>query len=78
MPFKDLVTQHNQGIGPSLMRGNSHSYLDVTISNGKAAKKIQRWQVMETETFSDHQYIGFEIEDKLNKQTQIRAETVTG
>jgi hypothetical protein len=78
MPFKDLVTQHNQGIRPILMRGNSHSYIDVTISNGKAVKKIQRWQVMETETFSDHQYTGFEIEDKLTKQTQIRDETVTG
>jgi hypothetical protein len=75
---RNRMVVHNQGIRPTFMRGNSHSYIDVTISNGKAAKKIQRWQVMEIETLSDHQYISFEIEDKHNQRSQIRDEAVTG
>jgi hypothetical protein len=75
---RNRMVVHNQGIRPTFMRGNSQSYIDVTISNGKAAKKIQRWQVMEIETLSDHQYISFEIEDKHNQRSQIRDEAVTG
>lgn len=57
---KDL-TVHNSGETPTFVRGASRSYIDVTLSTNKIARKIRNWRVSEEESFSLHGFISFEV-----------------
>ena len=57
---KDMVV-HNTGVKPTFIRGATRSYIDVTISTNRVATSITHWEVLESETLTEHQYIYFEI-----------------
>lgn len=57
----DMVV-HNTGLRPTFIRGESKSFIDVTISTSNMASKITHWAVLEDESLTEHQYIYFEIE----------------
>lgn len=52
---------HNTGLEPTFVRGETTSFIDVTISTSAMAKHIENWEVLETETLTEHQYIYFDI-----------------
>lgn len=57
---KNFVTV-NTGEDPTRMRGNSASWIDVTIVNERAAADVRDWKVLPDESGSDHNYITFEV-----------------
>ena len=57
------MTIHNDGMRPTFSRGESESYLDLTMSSGDFASKITHWRVLDhLESMSDHNYITFDME----------------
>lgn len=58
----DLVV-HNNGDTPTFQRGESKSFIDVTISTSNLAGRIKGWRVSEEESLSLHNHIHFEIEE---------------
>lgn len=57
---KDMVV-HNKGNSPTFVRGQTRSYIDVTLSTKKIAGSIVNWRVLDQETLTEHKYINFEI-----------------
>lgn len=57
---KDTVV-HSKGSMSIFVRGQSMSYLDVTLSTKKIAENINNWRVFEYETLIEHKYICFQI-----------------
>lgn len=51
----------NRGIVPTFQRGSSASIVDVTLISSAVVPRIQNWHVLDEESFSDHNYIGFTI-----------------
>nr|CAI5850898.1 unnamed protein product [Callosobruchus analis] len=51
----------NDGLQPTFCRHNSCSFIDVTFATQSISRQIQKWQVLETESMSDHRFIYFEI-----------------
>lgn len=47
----------NRGSSPTFRRGDSGTIIDNTMASVIVAEKILKWQVLEEETLSDHQYI---------------------
>nr|CAI5835676.1 unnamed protein product [Callosobruchus analis] len=64
----DLVV-HNTGNKPTFSRGLTQSYIDVTISTSNLAKDIDKWEVLDEESLSDHHFIYFEV-GKIKKLSQ--------
>ncbi|KAJ3661622.1 hypothetical protein Zmor_006010 [Zophobas morio] len=68
----------NKGDTPTIVRKTGKSWVDLTLSTENIAKSIENWQVEETESGSDHQYITFDIKgikgknDYKNKVTTKR------
>lgn len=62
MSALDLVV-HNSGGVPTFVRGDSESFIDVTCSTQKIAKKIVGWKVLTVENLTHHRYIVFEIKE---------------
>lgn len=57
----------NEGKIPTFVRGNSSSYLDLTIADSKQINTIAGWKVLEEEeSFSDHRYVTFKIQQETN------------
>ena len=57
------LTIHNDGLRPTFNRGESESFLDLTLSSSDISSKIKCWKVLDhLESMSDHNYIYFEIE----------------
>nr|CAI5849890.1 unnamed protein product [Callosobruchus analis] len=54
----DLVV-HNTGNKPTFSRGLTQSYIDVTISTSNLAKDIDKWEVLDEESLSNHHFIYF-------------------
>ncbi|KAK9745699.1 hypothetical protein QE152_g6718 [Popillia japonica] len=44
------------------VRGNTESFIDVTIATKVISKRIINWKVLDMETLTVHKYIGFEIQ----------------
>lgn len=67
----------NTGEVPTFIRGSCESFIDVTCATQGIAKQIEKWQVMEEETLSDHSFIYFEIKgargykEKLIEKTKV-------
>ena len=58
----DLVVM-NTGDLPTFVRGTCETFIDVTCATQLIAKQIERWQVLEEETLSDHRFIYFELNE---------------
>lgn len=72
---RDMVV-HNTGIMPTFIRGDTKSYIDVTISTTGIARRIKKWEVLETETLTEHQYIFFEIEGVLARRKKHNTKAI--
>lgn len=58
----DSLVMHNDGVDPTFIRGESESYLDLTLSTERISKYIQNWRVLkDQETLSDHEWIQFDL-----------------
>ncbi|GAB1860790.1 Reverse transcriptase [Camponotus japonicus] len=58
---QDLIIL-NQGNKPTCIRHQGQSIVDLTWCNSVARPSIVSWDVLDTETLSDHVYIAFEID----------------
>lgn len=70
----------NTGDTPTFTRREQKSIIDVTLGTKEISKKVKKWEVRTEETYSDHNYIFFEIEDKEIKKRRnynIRYITMT-
>lgn len=64
---QDIVVL-NTGLEPTFVRGDSSSYIDVTLATNKIARKVSNWEVLDTETLTEHKYISFEVKTKKTKR----------
>ncbi|KAK9731181.1 hypothetical protein QE152_g13940 [Popillia japonica] len=55
------MTVINKGDKPTFVRGAVKSFIDVTCSTRNLTKRINNWNVLETECISDHSFIYFEV-----------------
>lgn len=60
MEALNLITK-NDGVSPTWTRGQSQSFLDLTMVSTHMIGRMTHWEVMETETLSDHFYVHFTI-----------------
>lgn len=51
----------NDGKIPTFVRGNSESFLDVTLATENIYKRISNWEVMTIDSATEHRYISFEL-----------------
>lgn len=56
----NLITK-NDGVLPTWTRGQSQSFLDLTMVPTHMIGRMTHWEVMETESLSDHFYVHFII-----------------
>lgn len=56
----DLVVL-NRGNKPTFRRGDYTAILDLTIATSHISNKVTKWEVLDTESLSDHAYIYFEV-----------------
>nr|CAI5832218.1 unnamed protein product [Callosobruchus analis] len=61
----------NDGLRPTFRRRESNSYIDVTIASQGLAGNIRGWEVLETETLSDHMFIYFEVVTKKKEKNNL-------
>lgn len=58
----------NDGLHPTFVRGESQSFIDLTLVNTHIVKNISNWQVLDhEESLSDHNFIYFKVENNNNK-----------
>lgn len=55
----NLLILMNDGLAPTFDNDGRQSYIDLTMTNNNAARFIKDWQVVDTETKSDHFLISF-------------------
>lgn len=72
MARKNLIV-HNHGGITTFRRGETGSIIDLTLTTEKLARRLQRWQVLEETTLSDHQYIEFDVQES-EKRSRIDRE----
>lgn len=49
----------NRGVAATYERDGSASVVDVTLASASIVPRIQNWHVLDEESYSDHNYIGF-------------------
>ncbi|KAJ8966142.1 hypothetical protein NQ314_003721 [Rhamnusium bicolor] len=59
----DLVIL-NQGNKPTFRRGDYTAILDLTIATQDIRNKVTKWEVLDRESLSDHEYIYFEVTEE--------------
>lgn len=75
----ELLAQHNltilnTGGKPTFERRDQESHIDITACGSDLVHRIEKWQVLEEESMSDHNYIYLTIkEDKAARKIQKRA-----
>lgn len=57
----DLVVI-NRGDTPTFVRGESKSFIDITLATTRIASKIKNWTVSDEESLSLHRFIYFELD----------------
>lgn len=67
----DLVAL-NRGNIPTFVRGNSKSFIDITLATLKTAGDICNWRVSEEESFSLHRFIFFEVKTATDRNRTAR------
>lgn len=50
----------NTGLKPTFVRGNTESFIDVSMATNKIARQVRNWKVLDAETLTEHKYISFE------------------
>lgn len=65
----------NSGNKPTFERGHSSSVLDVTMATERMGGRISKWEVLEEESLSDHNYIYFEIKEEMGRATTRKEAT---
>ncbi|EFA13619.2 Putative 115 kDa protein in type-1 retrotransposable element R1DM-like Protein [Tribolium castaneum] len=63
---RDMVVL-NTGLRPTFVRGESESYIDVTMATNKIAGDVTNWEILDIETLTEHKYIYFEIRTNSGK-----------
>ncbi|KAK9721688.1 Endonuclease-reverse transcriptase [Popillia japonica] len=66
----------NTGQKPTFVRGNTESFIDVTIATKVISKRIINWEVLDMETLTEHKYIGFEIQGIKSRKEVRRSRTM--
>lgn len=62
----------NHGNKPTFVHQNYVSILDLTLATGNVAPNINNWDILDTESLSDHRYIMFEIVDKKRVRATVQ------
>lgn len=57
---RDMIVL-NKGTKPTFVRGQSESHIDVSLATNKIACRINNWEVLDTDTLTEHRYICFDI-----------------
>lgn len=52
---------HNAGGMPTFVRGNTESYIDVTLSTQKISTRVANWKILEEESLTEHRLIYYEV-----------------
>lgn len=60
----------NRGDTPTFVRGQSKSFIDITLATTRLAGRIRNWRVSEEESLSLHRFIYFDI-DKTGSQKML-------
>lgn len=68
----------NSGDTPTYSRGESTSYIDITMCTERLASRIKNWTVLVDENLSDHNNIIFEIHDGVPLESKIQHNTRKG
>lgn len=76
MTGNSLVTL-NIGERPTFEKGASQSYIDVTMATEGVVRRTDKWQVLEEETLSLHNYIEWDLRGN-NKRQEKRCTYVKG
>lgn len=72
----DLVVL-NTGYAPTFVRGSCESFIDITCATQSIATQVEKWQVLEEESLSDHRFIYFELKglggqkERTNEKTKV-------
>lgn len=61
----------NQGNSPTFRRGDSGTIIDISAASICVAEKCKKWEVLEDETLSDHQYILIEMDRSSQEKPNI-------
>ena len=62
----------NRGCEPTFVGPNSRNVLDLTLYTDNFIFTLNNWKVLSTHSFSDHKYIAFDINFKVNKTKPFR------
>nr|CAI5869975.1 unnamed protein product [Callosobruchus analis] len=54
----------NDGLVPTFSRRGSKSFIDATFTTQALSRKAHNWEVLDSESLSDHRYIYFEVTTK--------------
>lgn len=57
----------NRGSTPTFARGNSSSFIDITLASDCMSKKVSKWKVSMEESMSLHRFITFSVDVKYKK-----------
>lgn len=57
----------NDGKKPTFVRGQTKSHIDITCTTEKLSRQVVKWEVLDEETLTHHQYILVEIATRLRK-----------
>ena len=68
--FTNKLLTLNEGNRPTFITSNRREVLDITLSTVHIAGLIRNWRVLEEPSLADHQYISFELNEKLNETTK--------
>lgn len=55
----------NEGSSPTCVRSQGDSVVDLTWATARVQRYIDRWEVLEEETYSDHKYIFFTVRENV-------------
>lgn len=53
----------NVGNAPTFERGQSKSFIDITLVSMDTRSSVKNWRVLETESLNLHNYISFEVSE---------------
>lgn len=66
----------NQGTKPTFVRGQSRSFIDVTLATEQIASKIKNWRVLDRDTMTNHKYITYSVPGGLKRKHKRNKDTI--
>ncbi|KAK9747266.1 Endonuclease-reverse transcriptase [Popillia japonica] len=67
----------NTGREPTFVRGQTKSYIDVTLSTNLIAKQITDWKGLDHDSLTEHNYIFFEIKGAKKERSIGKGKPIT-